>query len=441
MTDSSDWQGFEPQAGFSAERVQSAGDGYSHTDEPYTRFQYDPLDPLIAPYRGLDYEGFARVRTDHPLIQHVIGTWRERLAQPFAGVTSDGRLIEGLYQEPEPAEADAAPTAAMTAAAEALDALLSDAERERLHYDLDAEEWRCWSNPEFLVYRVGLRLEEQTPEQIEGILAVIRASLSPVGYERLVTTMRLNAYLGSLLELPQALGEYSYQFSIYGRPSLDEPWGWQLFGHHIAVNVLVAGRREVIAPVFLGAEPNEMPGNDAVAFKERQRTALELAHSFTPAQRAKAVVYESMRDPRMPEGRLHPLDERHLAGAFQDNAVIPYEGVRLDELDEHQRRLVMTIAADQLALLPEGPLRVKLREIREHLDDTWFCWIGEIGDDGRTPFYFRIQSPVYLAEFDHHAGVWLSNATPEVFHTHTTLRYPNGNDYGRAIVARWRAGS
>ena len=43
-----------------------------------------------------------------------------------------------------------------------------------------------------------------------------------------------------------------------------------------------------------------------------------------------------------------------------------------------------------------------------------------------------------LAELDHHAGVWLDNRLPARFHVHTTLRMPNGNDYGKAYLAQWR---
>ena len=35
-----------------------------------------------------------------------------------------------------------------------------------------------------------------------------------------------------------------------------------------------------------------------------------------------------------------------------------------------------------------------------------------------------------LIEFDHHAGVFLTNAEPAKFHVHTIVRTPNGNDYG-----------
>ena len=47
---------------------------------------------------------------------------------------------------------------------------------------------------------------------------------------------------------------------------------------------------------------------------------------------------------------------------------------------------------------------------------------------------YRIQSPVLIIEFDHHAGVFLGNAEPQKFHIHTLVRTPNGNDYGMALI-------
>ncbi|MCX4460261.1 DUF3500 domain-containing protein [Streptomyces sp. NBC_01728] len=53
-------------------------------------------------------------------------------------------------------------------------------------------------------------------------------------------------------------------------------------------------------------------------------------------------------------------------------------------------------------------------------------------------FYYRVQSPVLIAELDHHCGVFLDYDTPKPFHIHTVLRTPHGNDYGRAYVRAWQ---
>ena len=51
----------------------------------------------------------------------------------------------------------------------------------------------------------------------------------------------------------------------------------------------------------------------------------------------------------------------------------------------------------------------------------------------------RVQSPVVIAELDHHCGVFLDYDTPQTFHIHTVLRTPHGNDYGRSWVRQWQA--
>ena len=70
-------------------------------------------------------------------------------------------------------------------------------------------------------------------------------------------------------------------------------------------------------------------------------------------------------------------------------------------------------------------------------NETWFSWIG--GHQPGDVFYYRLQSPVLLAELDHHCGVFLDYDTPQPFHIHTVLRTPHGNDYGRAWVRQWLA--
>ena len=116
--------------------------------------------------------------------------------------------------------------------------------------------------------------------------------------------------------------------------------------------------------------------------------------------------------------------------------VIPFEGIRVADMPPQAQDLVLAIAERFLALLPAGPRAARLREIRAQLAETWFSWIG--GCEPGDVFYYRIQSPVIIAELDHHCGVFLNYDTPQPFHIHTVLRTPHGNDYGRAYVRHWQ---
>jgi hypothetical protein len=398
-------------------------------------YLYAPDHPRVAKLRGLDAWSYAEAAKDDSFAGPMIEGWNVLYPEPFVGVTNDGVVREGLFALAEAHPGEEAPTSDMVAAAEKLLVLLPSTQRERLTYAVDAHEWQSWANPEFMQHDTGLRLDEVEPAVRDAALAVVEASLSPEGYALARNLMRINGFLGELVELPLLMNEFSYNFAVYGSPSETDPWGWQLFGHHVALSCLVAGSQLVFSPVFLGAEPDiidDGPHQGVKVFKERILWARELMAALPDDLRTEAVVFEDMQDPAMPEGRLHPGDERHLAGCFQDNRVIPYEGALVSSMPVAAAALLNRIVEDSVAYLPDGPRAARLREIQEHYDETWFSWIG--GWRGKEAFYFRIQSPVVILELDHHTGVFLSNEQPAPFHMHTVVRTPNGNDYGRALV-------
>ena len=398
-------------------------------------FLYTPDHPRVAHLRGLDARSYAEAAKSDSFAGPMIEGWQKLYPEPFTGVTNDGVLRPGLFSLAEARTGEEAPTAEMVAAAGKLLAIASAEQRDRLSYAVDAHEWQSWANPEFMQHDTGLRLEDLDPAVRDATLAVMEASLSPEGYALARNLMRINGFLGDLVELPELMNEYSYNFALYGEPSESQPWGWQLFGHHVALNCLVAGTQLVLSPMFLGAEPDVIdagPHQGVKVFKERISLARELMASLPDSLRSDAVSFAEMVDPAMPEGRLHPGDERHLAGCFQDNRVIPYEGILADSMPPESLALLDGLVEDFVAALPAGPRAARMREIREHYGETRFSWIG--GWQGEDAFYFRIQSPVVVMELDHHTGVFLNNGTPAPFHMHTVLRTPNGNDYGRALV-------
>ena len=397
--------------------------------------------PRLADVRGLDpYAYREAARTPGTFTGGLVEGWTPLYLAEFHGVTEDGTLREGLYPLTPAEPGEEAPVEAMVAAARDLLDLLDDADRERVSFAVDGPEWQTWANPEFMQFDTGLRLEFQ-PEPVQhAALALLRASLSPEGADLVQAMMRINGFLGEVVDLESVLNEFSYNIALYGDPDLQAPWGWQLFGHHAAVNCLVVEGRMVVSPVFLGAEPDEIDAGPyaglAEPFAERIELGRRLMAALTPEQRRQATVFEQMVDPAMPPGRVHPGDERHLAGAFQDNRVIPVEGVPVAELSDQARALVLAVAETFVRLLPAGPRAARLREIEAHLDETWVSWIG--GHGPADVFYYRVQSPVLIAELDHHCGVFLDYRTPQPFHVHTVLRTPHGNDYGRALVRAWQ---
>ena len=80
-----------------------------------------------------------------------------------------------------------------------------------------------------------------------------------------------------------------------------------------------------------------------------------------------------------------------------------------------------------------GDAQLKMQEIKRHLTNTFFCWMGGMEDD--STFYYRVQSPVIIVEFDHQRGIAFREKTkPYKDHIHVIVRTPNGNDYGKDLL-------
>lgn len=366
-----------------------------------------------------------------PRVQQAVEGWKQRLAEPFFGITTDGNRLSDLYH----LAAEDAPAERMVTAARRLLSRLTGAETASVRRDVTSEHWRIWSNPELYINREGLRLDEIRAEVRDAILDLLGASMSQRGFEKARACMRMNHFLGELVNAPKVMNEYSYNFLLYGEPSLSEPWGWNFYGHHLCLNCLLLGRQMVISPTFMGAEPNLIdagPWKGLTIFTDEEAKGLDLMRSLPARVRDAAQIYKLMKDPAMPEGRWHPADQRHLGGAFRDNRVIPYEGVPVREFTSLQRKRLLEVAEIFLSYLPPGPLQARMAEIERQLPETRFAWIGSYGDD--DPFYYKIHSPVVMIEFDHHSGVFLTNEEPWKCHIHTIVRTPNGNDYGKDLL-------
>jgi hypothetical protein len=271
---------------------------------------------------------------------------------------------------------------------------------------------------------------------------VIEASLSPEGYQKALAAMRINHFLGQIVKLPRIMNQYSYNFLLFGTPSTStsQPWGWLLYGHHLCISCFFRGPQIVISPTFTGAEPNIIDEGEwegtAILHKEGH-LGLELMQSLEEGQQKKAQIYKNLRDDGMQQtgdlvtDRWNKDDQRHLCGAFRDNRIVPYEGVLVSSLNDAQRKLILAIADEMQLYLPSKARQLRLQDIERHFDETHFSWIGGYGDD--DAFYYRVQSPVVVLEFDHHSGVFLANTEPKKFHTHTIVRSPNAGDYGQAL--------
>lgn len=394
-------------------------------------------------------------QTQHPpWLYRLTKAWEDLLEDPFQGVTIDGTshrdrdpsplltrgtgtVRQGVYKKEDfqGASIDKIVQATNTALGQ-----LNSEQSKKVRYPLNAKQWRCWSNPEFLLRPFGLRLEELPEETAQSILGVLEATFSKQGYQKALAAIRINHFLGEVCKVPRIMNQYSYNFLLFGEPSTDKPWGWSLYGHHLCLNVYLHGSQIVISPYFTGAEPNlidEGPWKGTQILHTQGDLGLRLMQSLPKEKQQIVQTYKLMRDPKMLQSgdlkvdRWNQDDQRHLCGAFRDNRVVPYEGVKVSEMTAEQQEIVLEIADEFLLYYPDETRQKQKQQIKKHFEETYFSWIGGYGD--HDAFYYRIQSPVIVLEFDHHSGVFLANTEPAKFHTHTICRMPNAGDYGQAL--------
>jgi hypothetical protein len=213
-----------------------------------------------------------------------------------------------------------------------------------------------------------------------------------------------------------------------GEPSATEPWGWQFDGHHAVINYFVLGDQVVMTPLFAGSEPviarsGKYAGTSVL--QEEQKRGLAMLHALNEAQRRQAIV------------SVTKTGNNNVGEAFKDNQTLDYAGIHAMELTDAQRRQLTDLAALFVSNMREGHARVKMDEVRRHLDRTYFAWIG--GTEPGSVFYYRIHSPVVLIEFDHQVSVGLRHLSktptlPNPEHIHVVIRTPNGNDYGKDLL-------
>jgi hypothetical protein len=291
-------------------------------------------------------------------------------------------------------------------AAEAWLDSLDAGQRARAVFDADADAWRRWSNIHPFVMRHGVCLNELTVPQRARALALLGAGLSAGGFQTARAVMRLNELVRTITGRDAEYGEWLYWMSVMGEPADDAPWGRQLDGHHLIVNCFVLGDQVVMTPMFMGSEPvaaDAGPFAGTRVFAAEEQQGLALVRALTPAQRDRTIVARE-------------LPGEVFTAAFRDNLALAYAGIRYGDLADPQQRLLLDLLDVYVDRLPPGHAGIRREEVRRHLAETWFAWMGGVDED--SVFYYRLHSPVILVEFDHQRGIVFDNDAPSRHHVH-----------------------
>src|SRR5262249_4352543 len=152
------------------------------------------------------------------------------------------------------AQRSPAPPSATTlkavAAAKAFLGTLDARQRTVVKLDLNKDTRSKWSNlpngsTGLTFLRNGIKLGDLTAPQQEAALALVAASLSGPGYQKVMNIVNADENLERTTAPTRPAGNRArfghaeYQIAILGEPSPAEPWMIQFGGHHLAINVTV----------------------------------------------------------------------------------------------------------------------------------------------------------------------------------------------------------
>jgi hypothetical protein len=313
-------------------------------------------------------------------------------------------------------------------AANAFLATLDDRQRARVRLELTEKSRSNWSNlptgttlQSGATERNGLKLGDMTAAQQEAALALVAAPLSRSGYQKVMNIVNADQVLEekSSATRPAAnrvrFGRAEYYVAILGAPSETSRWMIQFGGHHLAINVTIAGTNNALTPSHTGAQPATytLSGETIRPLGNENDKAFALINALDGALQKQALLNYQVKDT--------------VLGPGLDGKVIQPEGVRAAGFTADQRAKLLDLVVEWVGILNDEAAASRMAEIKEHLAETYFAWSGPTTNGSGA--YFRIQGPTVLIEYAPQGGGTNTD------HIHTFYRDPT-NDYGAKATGR-----
>jgi hypothetical protein len=136
-------------------------------------------------------------------------------------------------------------------------ATLTDSQRTAVKFAFtDTAQRARWSNlPVSMAARAGLSLKDLNADQRSAAMTLVSSALSQRGFEKVEQIMEGDELLRTKNGNNAMFGKDLFIISIMGKPSEKDPWIVQFGGHHLALNITIAGERGVLTPTLTGAQP------------------------------------------------------------------------------------------------------------------------------------------------------------------------------------------
>jgi uncharacterized protein DUF3500 len=316
-----------------------------------------------------------------------------------------------------PSGADA--TARIVSSAQAVLKTLDESGRTKVQFPFESPQKSQWSNlPTGIFKREGIRMGDLGPEQRSALMSLLQTALSADGYRKVMEIMRGDEVLrtGSAGRGGRAggptFGLDEYYLAFLGTPSTSTPWMLQFGGHHLAINLTLAGSQASMTPSLPAAQPAtySFEGREIRPLGKENDKGFALINALDDAQRAQAILKHQVAD--------------LVLGAGQDGKVIQPEGLNAASLSAAQQTMLLDLVQEWSGIVNAAFATPRMAEIRANLPKTFFAWSGPTTNGSIA--YFRIQGPTLVIEY-----------APQktVDHIHTIYRDPT-NDYGAKYDAK-----
>lgn len=284
--------------------------------------------------------------------------------------------------------------------------------------------------------RDGITYGDLDEAQLKKFKSLMQLFLSNDGYKK-VNDITVLAE-GWLNEIKSDVWNPSfYSIDMFGDPAKSGSWGFQLDGHHCAVNFLVHGDNVSIVPAFLGGEPAKetYKGQAFDVFQDERELALSLYNGLNENEKKAAISKSSSRSLKVGAaerpGKPDPFIKDYDYSVFKS-------GLKLSGMTESSKENLLILMKEYVYNLNHTFADIWWNDINENLDDTYFVWIDNVDQPTSTSqFYYRIYNPYLWVEFNTEDVTGANANNMESWnHIHTITRIPNnpstknGGDYG-----------
>jgi hypothetical protein len=313
-------------------------------------------------------------------------------------------------------------TSRIVSAANTFLSALDEQQRQSALFAFGDEKQRArWSNlPVSFVARAGVSLKELNLKQRSAALALVSSALSRKGFDKVQQIMEGDEVNKTKEGNNPIFGKDLYYLSILGKPSETDPWMLQFGGHHLALNVTIAGEHGVLTPTLTGAQPALYTTNGKTVRPLGQESdkALALLNALDDTQRKQAILSYRLAD--------------LVLGPGQDGKTIQPEGLKASAMTDRQRAMLLDLISEWAGIIHESAAEARMAELRADINETWFAWSGPTtAAPGRNiTAYYRTQGPHLVIEY----APQRLGGDPSM-HIHTMYRDPT-NDYGRRLAVK-----